>query len=57
MNLAWISIGALILAVGLSCTTAVNVGVLAMALAWLVGVYLGACRSPPSSRAIRRRCW
>ena len=41
MNLAWISIGALILAVGLSCTTAVNVGVLAMALAWLVGVYLG----------------
>ena len=41
MNLAWISIGALVLAVGLSCTTAVNVGVLAMAMAWLIGVYLG----------------
>ena len=41
MNLAWISIGALVLAVGLSCTTAINVGVLALALAWLIGVYLG----------------
>jgi di/tricarboxylate transporter len=41
MNLAWISIGALVLAVGLSCTTAVNVGVLSLALAWLIGVYLG----------------
>jgi di/tricarboxylate transporter len=41
MSLAWISIAALVLAVGLSCTTAVNVGVLAMAMAWIVGVYLG----------------
>ena len=41
MNLAWVSIAALVLAVGLSCTTAINVGVLAMAMAWLVGVYLG----------------
>jgi di/tricarboxylate transporter len=41
MNLAWISIGALVLAVGLSCTTAVNVGVLSLTLAWLIGVYLG----------------
>ena len=41
MNLAWISIGALVLAVGLSCTNAVNVGVLSLALAWIVGVYLG----------------
>jgi di/tricarboxylate transporter len=41
MNLAWISIGALVVAVALSCTTAVNVGVLALALAWIVGVYLG----------------
>jgi di/tricarboxylate transporter len=41
MNLAWISIAALALAVALSCTTAVNVGVLSLALAWIVGVYLG----------------
>ena len=40
MSLAWISIGALVLAVGLSCTTAINVGVLAMAMAWIIGVYL-----------------
>jgi di/tricarboxylate transporter len=41
MNLAWISIAALVLAVGLSCTTAINVGVLSLAMAWIVGVYLG----------------
>ena len=41
MSLAWISIGALVLAVGLSCTTAINVGVLSLAMAWVVGVYLG----------------
>jgi di/tricarboxylate transporter len=41
MNLAWISIAALVVAVALSCTTVVNVGLLAMALALLVGVYLG----------------
>jgi di/tricarboxylate transporter len=41
MHLAWISIGALVLAVGLSCTTTINVGLLSIALAWVVGVYLG----------------
>ncbi len=41
MNLAWISIAALVVAVALSCTTAVNVGVLSLAMAWVVGVYLG----------------
>lgn len=41
MNLAWIAIGALVLAVGLSFTTTVNVGVVAMAMAWIIGVYLG----------------
>lgn len=40
MNLAWISIAALVLAVTLSCTTAINVGVLSLTLAWLIGVYL-----------------
>lgn len=41
MSLAWMSIAALVLAVGLSCTTTINVGVLSLAMAWLVGVYLG----------------
>src|SRR5215216_5846581 len=41
MNLAWVTIGALLLAVTLSCTTTINVGLLSMALALLVGVYLG----------------
>jgi di/tricarboxylate transporter len=41
MNLAWISVATLVLAVALSCTTAVNVGVLSLAMALLVGVYLG----------------
>jgi di/tricarboxylate transporter len=41
MSLAWISVAALIIAVTLSCTTTVNVGVLSMAMALIVGVYLG----------------
>ena len=42
MDLAWISIAALVLrGRTVSCTTAINVGVLSLALAWLVGVYLG----------------
>jgi di/tricarboxylate transporter len=41
MSLAWISVGALVLAVTLSCTTAINVGVLAIALALVVGVFMG----------------
>jgi di/tricarboxylate transporter len=41
MNLAWISVGALVLAVLLSCTTTINVGVLALSLALLLGVSLG----------------
>jgi di/tricarboxylate transporter len=41
MSLAWISVGALVLAVTLSCTTAINVGVLSLALALVVGVLLG----------------
>jgi di/tricarboxylate transporter len=41
VSLAWISVAALVLAVTLSCTTAVNVGLLSLALALLVGVVLG----------------
>lgn len=38
MSLAWLSVGALVVAVTLSCTTTINIGVLAMALALIVGV-------------------
>ena len=41
MNLAWISLLALAVAITLSMFTQVNVGVVSLALAWLVGVYLG----------------
>ncbi|HET8697603.1 MAG TPA: SLC13 family permease, partial [Gammaproteobacteria bacterium] len=38
MSLAWISVGALALAVVLSCTTTINVGILSLALALIVGL-------------------
>jgi di/tricarboxylate transporter len=41
MSLAWISLIALALAVTLSMFTQVNVGVVSLALAWIVGVFLG----------------
>ena len=41
MNLAWLSLGALVVAMIVSCVSEMNVGVLALALAWLVGVYAG----------------
>ncbi len=41
MNLAWISLVALLIAITLSMLTNVNVGVVSLAFAWIVGVYLG----------------
>ena len=41
MLLAWLSFGALILSVIVSCVTELNVGVLALTLAWVVGIYVG----------------
>ena len=41
MNLAWISLAALIIAITLSMVTSVNVGVVSLAMAWIVGVYMG----------------
>ena len=41
MNLAWLSLGALVVAMIVSCFSTLNVGVLALALAWIVGVYFG----------------
>jgi len=40
-NLAVISVIALALAILVSCVTTLNVGVLATAMAWIVGVYIG----------------
>jgi len=46
MDLAWISLAALFVVIVVSCTTAVNPGVVAVALAWLIGVYVApACGS------------
>ena len=44
MTLAEISLGALILAIVVSCVSQMNVGVLALALAWIVGVFIGGMR-------------
>ena len=41
MNLAVISVLALTFAVVVSCVSRLNVGVLSLALAWIVGVYIG----------------
>ena len=41
MNLAYVSLGALVVAILVSCFTELNVGILALALAWIVGVYVG----------------
>ncbi|MDQ6700147.1 MAG: SLC13 family permease [Acidobacteriota bacterium] len=45
MNLAYWSLGALILTIVVSCATEMNAGVLAIALAWLVGVVLGGMKA------------
>jgi hypothetical protein len=41
MNIAYASLAALVVAILVSCFTELNVGILALALAWVVGVYLG----------------
>ena len=41
LDLAWISLAALVVTIVLSCTTSVNPGFLAIVFAWVIGVYLG----------------
>ena len=41
MSLGAVTLAGLALAIVLSCTSRLNVGVLALALAWLIGVYVG----------------
>src|ERR1700733_11091902 len=40
IELAWISLAALVIVVVLSCTTVVNPGFVSLALAWLIGIYV-----------------
>jgi di/tricarboxylate transporter len=40
IDLAWISLAALVLVIALSCTTTVNPGFLSLALAWMIGIYI-----------------
>jgi di/tricarboxylate transporter len=42
LDLAWISLAALVLTIVLSCTTTVNPGFIAVVFAWVIGVYIGA---------------
>lgn len=39
MNLAWLSLSALVITIIISCFSELNVGVLALALAWIIGVF------------------
>ena len=41
MDLAWISLIALVVVVTLSCVTSINVGILALAMSFVVGVFMG----------------
>jgi di/tricarboxylate transporter len=41
LDLAWISLAALLVTIVVSCTTAVNPGFLAIVFAWVIGVHLG----------------
>jgi di/tricarboxylate transporter len=40
LDLAWISLAALVLVIVVSCTTTVNPGVLSLALAWVIGIFI-----------------
>jgi di/tricarboxylate transporter len=40
IDLAWISLAALVLVIVTSCTTSVNPGFLSLALAWVIGIYV-----------------
>lgn len=41
MNLAWMSLGALLVTVALSCATRLNAGIISIAFAWVIGVFFG----------------
>jgi hypothetical protein len=41
VNLAIVSLCALVIAITLSCISKINIGVLAVVMAWIIGVYFG----------------
>jgi di/tricarboxylate transporter len=41
MDLAWLSLSSLVVAILVSCFTDLNVGILSLAFAWIIGVYFG----------------
>jgi Na+/H+ antiporter NhaD/arsenite permease-like protein len=47
MDLAWISLAALLVVVVVSCTSTVNPGLLALALAWVLGLYIAPALGTP----------
>ena len=47
MDLAWISLAALLVVVVASCTSAVNAGLLSIALAWILGIYVAPALGTP----------
>ncbi|HEY8173327.1 MAG TPA: SLC13 family permease [Dehalococcoidia bacterium] len=46
MSLGAVTLGALALAIVVSCVSRLNVGLLALALAWIIGVFVGGLRLP-----------
>jgi Na+/H+ antiporter NhaD/arsenite permease-like protein len=47
VDLAWISLAALLVVMVVSCTTTVNPGLLAIALAWILAIYVSAVTATP----------
>lgn len=47
MDLAWISLAALLLVMVVSCTSTVNAGLLSIALAWILGIYVAPALGTP----------
>jgi len=47
MDLAWISLAALLVVMAVSCTSSVNAGLLAIALAWVLGIYVAPALGTP----------
>ena len=55
MNLAWLSLSALLVAIIVSCFSQLNVGILALAFAWIIGVYFAGMTVAAVAAAFRSR--
>ena len=53
MELAWLSLASLVLIIAISCTTQQNPGVIALALAWFLGVYVAEWLGKPIGGDLR----